>query len=94
MKVSSQPHRLGWEDTTITFLAAVANDAISRFTDEPWAQGPFECRRELEEAVPSSFTLIIYNRLQVVAPEGTEGPIEDRALCLPYGGWRGELSDS
>lgn len=37
LKAASQPHSLGWEDTAIPKRAAVANDAIPRFTDEPWA---------------------------------------------------------
>lgn len=30
----AQPHRLGWEVTTIPTRAAVTNDAMARFTDE------------------------------------------------------------
>lgn len=36
LNVASLPHRLGWEDTTFP-RAAVANDAMPRFSDEPWA---------------------------------------------------------
>lgn len=48
VKVASQPDRLGWEDTTIPSKVAVANDAIPRFTDQPWSQAPSECREHLE----------------------------------------------
>ncbi|GAA6217512.1 uncharacterized [Lates japonicus] len=78
MKVASLPHRLGWEDTTIPIRAAVANDAIPRFTDEPWAQALSECRGHLEEAVPPSSSLITGGKIQLTAPEGPKVPGEDR----------------
>lgn len=35
LKAAAQPHSFGWEDTAIRKRAAVANDAIPRYTDEP-----------------------------------------------------------
>lgn len=64
LKAASGLHSLGWEDTAIQSWAAVANDAIPRFTDEPWAQAPNECRGHHEEAVLHSYPLIFRDNVR------------------------------
>lgn len=51
VNAASRLHSLGWEDTAIPSSAAVANDATPRFTDEPRAQAPSECRGRRQEAI-------------------------------------------
>lgn len=84
VKAASQPNSLGWEDTAILKRAAVANDAIPRSTNEPWAQAPSECRGHLEEAVSSPSSLIFSIKFQCRAPQGSKTPGKDRTLGFMF----------
>lgn len=84
VKAALQPNSLGWEDTAILIKAAVANDAIPRFTDEPWAQAPSECRGHLREALSSPSCVIFSIKLQCRAPKGSKTPGKDRTLGFMF----------
>lgn len=63
------------EDTAIPKRAAVVNDAIPRYADEPRAWAPFECRDHLEEETPSPSPLILCDKR--FCAEHRKGPKTD-----------------
>lgn len=84
MKAASRFHSLGWEDTAILSWAAVANDAIPRFTDESWAQAPDECRGHHEKAILHSSPLIVINEIRCRARGESQTPGKEPTRRLRF----------
>lgn len=84
LKAASRLHSFGWEDTAILSWAAVANDAIPRFTDEPWAQAPKECHGHHEEAILHSSPLIFCNKTLCRERGESQTPGKDRTWSFRF----------